>query len=210
MKKFIDTFHYLTQDLPDKTHIQQVEIACSQGAKWVQYRCLTKSDEEMLEELHPIASICDDWGTTLIVANHVHLVSQADIQGVHIEDMEADLSAIRTQIGDDKTLGASANTIHQIKNHIKNGADYIGCGPFDITYTKPNDSPLWGINGYVEALKSLQDQNLNIPLVAAGGVNLDSVKQLMNTGIHGVAVSAAVNKAADPAKAFKQFYQLLH
>ncbi len=59
MKKFVDTFHYLTQDLPHISHVAQVETACSQGAKWVQYRCLSKSDEEMLTEIHQIASICE-------------------------------------------------------------------------------------------------------------------------------------------------------
>lgn len=210
MKKFIDTFHYLTQDLPDRTHLEQVEMACEQGAKWIQYRCLTKSDDEMLQELHPIASVCDDWGTTLIVTNHVHLVNQADIQGVHVEDMDADVNKVRAIIGDDKTLGASANTLEQIKNHIKNGADYIGCGPFDITYTKPNNSALWGINGYDLVVKELQKEGLSIPLIAAGGVSLAALDQLMHTGIYGVAVSAAVNKAEDPANAFKQFYQFLH
>src|SRR6476661_7195095 len=190
MKKFIDTLHYLTQDLSDKTHLQQVETACSQGAKWIQYRCLSKIDEEMLEELHPIAAVCGDWGTTLIITNHVHLVHRADIQGVHIEDMDADLSKIRTIIGDDKTLGASANTIDQIKNHIKNGADYIGCGPYAITETKPNNSPLWNVNGYTLAVKALKHEGLSIPLIAAGGVNLEAIDELMATGIHGVAASA--------------------
>jgi thiamine-phosphate pyrophosphorylase len=210
MKKFIDTFHYLTQDLPGRSHLQQVEIACNEGAKWIQYRCFSKSEEEMLEELHQIANICDDWGTTLIVTDHYQLLPKADIQGVHIEDMKADISFIRQIIGEDKTLGASATNLAQLVNHIKNGADYIGCGPFSHTETKPNTEKYWAIEGYVSAIVELQKLGLTVPLIAAGGINLENVDDLMRTGIHGVAVSAAVNKSDEPANTFKQFYRLLH
>jgi thiamine-phosphate pyrophosphorylase len=143
------------------------------------------------------------------VTNHYHLILLADIQGVHMEDMNADLKIIRQQIGEDKTLGASATNFEQIKNHIQNTADYIGCGPFAHTDTKPNDNVHWGINGYQETIEKLKDQNLEIPLIAAGGVCPKDIEDLLETGIHGVAVSAAINKRENPAQAYKEFHQLI-
>ena len=115
MKKYISKFHYLTQDLPNRSHIKQAEIACSAGANWLQYRCLTKTDEELIAEINQIAAICDDWGTTLILTNHYHLLERVDAQGVHIEDFDADFRAIRKVIGDEKTLGASATNIKRLQ-----------------------------------------------------------------------------------------------
>lgn len=209
MKKFISKLHYLTQDLRDRTHLEQVILACESGCKWIQYRCLSKSNQEMLEELHQIATVCDDWGTTLLVTNHWHLLPQADIQGVHIEDMDADVSIIRAKIGEDKILGASATYYPQIVNHIKNGVDYIGCGPFAHTDTKPNNHQHWDVTGYQNMMDNLAKDELSIPLIAAGGVNLESVKALMETGIHGIAVSGAINKSNNPSAAYKDFHQLL-
>src|ERR1700712_5587200 len=114
MKKYISKFHYLTQDLPNRSHAEQAQIACSARANWVQYRCLTKADDELIDEINEIAAICDDWGATLIITNHYHLLDRVDAQGVHIEDFDADLQAIRTHIGDDKTLGASATNFEQL------------------------------------------------------------------------------------------------
>lgn len=210
MKKFVDTFHYLTQDLTTSSHIEQVKSACEQGAKWVQYRCFSKTEEEMLEELHQIASICDDWGTTLIVTDHYQLLRKADIQGVHIENMDANLSIIREIIGEDKTLGASANTLEQVIKHIKNSADYVGCGPYTHTDTKPNLLPHWEVNNYKEAVIRLKNEGFNTPLIACGGIQLSDVEELLNTGIKGVAVSSAINKSENPALAFKQLYRMLH
>lgn len=210
MKKFIGKFHYLTQDLPNLSHLQQAKMACQSGANWIQYRCFSKTEVQMLEELHQIAEICDEWGTTLIITQHYQLVKLADIQGVHIEDMDANLNEIRSYIGNNKTLGASANTIQQIITHYTNTADYIGCGPYAHTNTKPNKKAHWGIPGYINAVAKLNQLNINVPLIAAGGITLNDVDALLQTGIYGVAVSEAVNKALNPAQAYKNIYQRVY
>jgi thiamine-phosphate pyrophosphorylase len=204
MKKYISKFHYLTQDLPHRSHVDQAHIACGAGANWIQYRCLTKSDEELIDEIDQIAAICDDWGATLIITNHYQLIGMVDVQGVHIEDFDADFAAIREEIGDDKTLGASATNIEDLLRVQASGViDYCGYGPFAHTDTKPNDKPLLGFAGY----RALQNQPIEIPVIAVGGIQLADVGPLLETGIHGIAVSAAVNLAENPATALREFYK---
>ncbi len=207
MKKYISKFHYLTQDLPNRSHADQAHIACGAGANWIQYRCLTKTDDELIEEINEIAGICDDWGTTLIITNHYHLLDKVDAQGVHIEDFDADLVAIREYISDEKTLGASATNIERLLQVQNTGVvDYCGYGPFAHTDTKPNNKPLLGFEGYRE----IQKHMVEIPVIAVGGVTLRDVEPLMEAGIYGIAVSAAVNLSIDPAEAVKAFYRKLY
>jgi thiamine-phosphate pyrophosphorylase len=204
MKKYVSRFHYLTQDLPDRSHAAQVQMACESGANWIQYRCLTKPEDELIHEINEVAGICDDWGATLILTNHYHLLDKVDAQGVHIEDPEADLNAIRSVIGSDKTLGASATTITGLlKIQALGVVDYCGYGPFAYTETKPNNEPLLGFDGY----RRLGKFAIDIPVIAVGGIQLTDVEQLLNTGIFGIAVSSAVNLAVDPKLAFKEFYR---
>lgn len=207
MKKYISKFHYLTQDLPNRTHIEQAQIACEAGANWLQYRCLTKTDVELVDEINQIAQICDDWGATLIITNHYHLLDRVDVQGVHIEDFDADFGAIRAQIGEDKTLGASATNVKRLLATQATGmVDYCGYGPFAHTDTKPNNSPLMGVEGY----KQLQRMMVEIPVIAVGGIQLPDVDALLQTGVYGIAVSAAVNLSPDPAAAVKAFYKKIY
>lgn len=211
MQKYISKLHYLTQDLSGSSHLAQVMKACENGANWIQYRCFSKDEEQLLDDINRIAEVCDDWGTTLIVTDHVPLIQQADIQGIHIEDMKADFRSIRKEIGADKTLGASANTIEDIQRIADSGVvDYIGCGPLRITLTKPNDYPLLGVNGYKLIADEMKNKGISIPLLAVGGVTADDVDELLKAGVYGVAVSAAVNLSSDPAKAFKEIYKKLH
>lgn len=207
MKKYISKFHYLTQDLPDRSHVQQVEIACQAGANWIQYRCLTKPEDELIEEINQIAVICDDWGATLIITDHYQLLDRVDVQGVHIEDFDADLPAIRRDIGQEKTLGASASNVEQLLQVQRTQvADYCGYGPFAQTSTKPNDQPLLGFQGY----RQLQKYPVDIPVIAVGGIRLDDIQPLSETGVYGFAISAAINLAIDPGAAFKEIYRKIY
>jgi thiamine-phosphate pyrophosphorylase len=207
MKKYISKFHYLTQDLANRSHAEQAYTACSSGANWLQYRCLSKTDDELITEINEIAEICDEWGATLILTNHYHLLGEVDVQGVHIEDFDADFAAIRKQIGDDKTLGASATNIEKLLYIQGTGVvDYCGYGPFAHTETKPNNKPLLGFEGY----RVLQKYAIEIPVIAVGGIQLADVEHLLETGVYGIAVSAAVNLAPNPGRALKEFYQKIY
>jgi thiamine-phosphate pyrophosphorylase len=211
VKKYISKFHYLTQDLGHRPHMEQVQIACEAGANWIQYRCFSESDTVMIGELHGLASVCDDWGATLILTDHYHLLDKVDAQGVHLENMNADFKAIREIIGDEKTLGASANSIADIQRIADSGVvDYIGCGPFSITRTKPNDYAVLGIKGYEMIIREMKERTIETPLLAVGGIQINDVDALIQTGIFGIAVSAAVNLSDDPGRALKEFYHRLY
>ena len=209
MKKYIEKLHFITHDIVQHTHIAQAQLACEAGAKWIQYRCLSKTDDELLTDINQIAEICDDWGATLIVTDHIHLKGKADIQGFHIENMEADFIALRKRIGEEYTLGGSANTTENLIRLAKEGADYAGFGPFKLTTTKPNGSPLLGIKGYANAMEMLKTQNIDLPILAVGGVTLKDIAPLMATGVHGIAASSAINQAEDLSVAYEDFYKTI-
>lgn len=209
MKKYIEQLHFITHDLPAHTHVEQARIVCEAGGKWIQYRCLTKDDDALLNDINQIAGICDDWGATLIVTDHIHLQGKADIQGFHIEDMNADFLQIRAQVGAACTLGGSSNTLDGLLRLANEGVDYAGFGPFSHTDTKPNSYPHLGVQGYEQAMQELKAQQVALPVLAVGGVTINDVHALMQTGIFGIAVSAAINQAEDMEAAYLEFYQKL-
>ena len=206
MKKFIEKFQFITHDIPTLTHVEQAQIACGAGAKWIQYRCLTKDDDALLEDINQIAEICDDWGATLIVTDHVHLNGKADIQGFHIEDMDADFVKLRQLLGEAITIGGSSNTVEGLLRLSAEGVDYAGFGPFSVTTTKPNQATLLGVSGYADAMTALRAKGIALPVLAVGGVQLSDIEDLMATGIFGIAASAAINQAPDMEEAYLDFY----
>ncbi len=209
MKKYIEKLHFITHDIPQYSHVEQAQMACEAGAKWIQYRCLSKVDEGLLADINVIAEICDDWGATLIVTDHIHLKGKADIQGFHIEDMNMDFIDLRKKIGEEYTLGGSANTIENLIRLAKEGADYAGFGPFKLTTTKPNNSRLLGVDGYANAIKELKSLTIDLPILAVGGVTLKDIAPLLSTGVYGIAASSAINQAEDLRLAYESFYKAI-
>ncbi len=205
MKKFVDKFHFITNETPKMSSVSQAQKACEAGGKWIQYRCLHKSDTDILEEINQIAAICDDWGTTLIVTDHIHLAGKADIQGFHIENPEADIAAIRRELGDAYTLGVSALSPDAVLKMAKAGADYIGFGPFAKTTTKPNNFPFISLETYQKTVENLNKIGLNIPIIAVGGIEVQNIQDLRNTGVYGIAASAAIINAPDFEEAYASF-----
>lgn len=208
MKKYVSKFHYLTHDLPGFSHIRQVQMACSAGANWIQYRCLTKPEDELVDEINEIAEICDEWGATLVIANHYDLIDRVDAQGVHIDDIDADLPTIRKVIGQDKTLGVSAADISEVLKLQNTGVvDYFTYGPFATAVNEDADGkPALGFSGY----RDLEKLNIGIPVIAVGGIRPGDVENLLQTGVNGIAISSAINQVANPAEMIKEFYRKLY
>ena len=202
----ISRFHYLTQDLPDISHQELAEIACKNGIRWIQLRVKNKPFEDWLQIAKDVKQICNHFQTILIINDHAEIAKAVDADGVHVGKNDVTVLAARKIVGESKIIGATANTLQDILAHQKNGVNYIGLGPYKFTKTKEKLNPILGLEGYSIIQQS---NNSSIPIIAIGGIQLEDVQPLMNTGIHGVAVSSVINLADDKAKVISSFLELL-
>ena len=201
----IHRFHYLTQDLPDISHQELAEIACKNGIRWIQLRVKNKSHEEWLQIAKEVKSVCDKYQAILIINDNVVIAKEVDAHGVHLGKKDMSVAEARKILGKDKIIGGTANTIVDIEHLQSAGVDYIGLGPYKFTSTKEKLNPILGLEGY----SIIQQFNSTVPIIAIGGIKLEDVKSLMNTGIHGIAVSSVINLAEDKAKVISSFLELV-
>ena len=80
----------------------------------------------------------------------------------------------------------------------RQGADYIGCGPFRFTTTKKKLSPVLGLEGYRDIVLKMRENGIDLPIVAIGGITVDDIPAIMGTGVTGIALSGAILNAEDP------------
>ena len=123
----------------------------------------------------------------------------AGVQGVHLGQLDMAVGEARRLLGADKIIGGTANTMAQLREHYRQGADYIGLGPYRYTTTKKNLSPVLGLEGYRAIMAGLRAEGVDIPVVAIGGIGAADVAALLATGLHGVAFSGMLVHAGDPA-----------
>ena len=174
-----------------QTLLEQVESALKGGATCVQLREKELDFDSFLAEAVELKTLCSRYGVPLIINDNVEIALRCGADGVHVgqEDMEA--GSVRAKVGPDMIVGVTAKTVEQALAAQRAGADYLGSGAVFGSATKTNARPM-----SKETLREICDA-VTIPVVAIGGINLQNIRELENTGIHGVAVVSGIFAAED-------------
>ena len=154
--------------------------------------------------------LCEEYLANFIVNDNLYLAQQIAADGVHLGLSDMKIDEARAILGATKIIGGTANTFEDIVNHAKNGCDYIGLGPFRFTSTKEKLSPILGLSGYYEILEKLKKNNIEIPVYAIGGITLKDLNPLIETGIHGIAVSGIITKSDEKELLIQQLNEKLY
>ena len=181
------------------------EEACKGGVDWIQLRVKNKNEDEWKLIALEAKKICKARGAKLIINDSVKLAKIVGADGVHLgkEDMPPDEA--RKLLGPDFIIGGTANTIEDIQRLALLKVDYIGLGPFRFTNTKKNLSPLLGIQGYIDLMKECEAESIKVPIIAIGGIQMEDVDAILETGIYGIAVSSAISDSANISEAASEF-----
>ena len=175
-------------------YLDGVRIALEGGCRWIQLRMKDASEEEVLKTAESTRKLCRQYDAVFLLDDYVELVERSGADGVHL--------------GKDKIIGGTANTFEDVKRIYSAGADYIGCGPFRFTTTKKKLSPILGLDAYSRIIKQMNAYGINIPVIAIGGILLQDVSDIMQTGVSGVAISGAIlnaNNDDNPVTTMKRF-----
>ena len=62
-----------------------------------------------------------------------------------------------------------------------------------------------GAEGYRTILGRMRTENIPLPVVAIGGIELPDIPQIMRTGVDGIALSGAIARADSPATTTANF-----
>ena len=176
---------------------RQTEDVCKGGIKWIQFRMKDSCLEEKLKEGALVAAISRKWNATFIVNDDIEIAQRLDADGVHLGLSDMDPLEARKILGDDAIIGATCNTFEDICLRYKQKVDYIGLGPLRFTSTKKNLSPVIGIEGYNEIIRKCKEADINIPIVAIGGILVDDIKNILDTGVYGIAISSLITSSED-------------
>ncbi|HEY4109312.1 thiamine phosphate synthase [Puia sp.] len=189
--------YFLTMDEAPVDPIQQVEAACDAGIRWIQLRMKLAPDEEVLEVARAAKKICMERDCVLIINDRVAVAAESGADGVHLGKQDMSTAEARRLLGEGRIIGGTANTIEDIREHWRQGADYIGLGPCRYTTTKKNLSPILGLAGYQRILGQMRREQIPLPVVAIGGIGMEDVAPLLDAGLHGIAFSGMLVRAED-------------
>ena len=197
----ISKLHYISQGNTPEEHLNNIQAACTAGADWVQLRLKNVDPKTILETAKKAREITGHFQTRLIINDYYKVAKEVNADGVHLGKKDACPKKVKEYLGKFYSVGGTANTLEDCKDLLEKKVDYIGLGPFRFTETKKKLSPVLGIVGY----KALVDElKTDTPIIAIGGIELNDVKEIINTGVFGIAVSGAITKNFNSISAFNK------
>jgi thiamine-phosphate pyrophosphorylase len=201
---------YISQGNTIDEQLNNIRQALENGCKWIQLRFKKATSEDMETLAEAVKKLCTEFAATFIINDNVPLAQKINADGVHLGLKDMKISNAREILGSNKIIGGTANTLEDVQKQIKKGADYIGLGPFRFTKTKDNLSPILGVEGYQNMVTELRLLGISTPIYAIGGIQLEDVPAIIQTGIHGIAVSGLITESDNKTELITKLNETLY
>ncbi|MBQ9505215.1 MAG: thiamine phosphate synthase [Lachnospiraceae bacterium] len=188
--------------LNGRTLTEVVRESLEGGATFIQLREKDLDEENFLKEAWELKALCAEYGVPFVINDNVEIAKEIDADGVHVGQSDMEAGNVREELGPDKIIGVSAQTVEQAVLAEKRGADYLGVGAVFPTGSKDDAEDV-----SKETLKAICEA-VSIPVIAIGGISRDNVGELAGSGLAGIAVISAIYAQSDIVEATKDLKRL--
>ncbi len=188
--------------LGERTLASCVEEALAGGAT-VQLRDKHAAPDALAAEAAELLALCRAAGVPFLVNDDVECALAVGADGVHVGQDDMACERARALLGPDAIVGVSTQTVEQARAAEAAGADYLGVGGVRGTATKPEAGVL-----APEEFRAIAAA-VDIPIVAIGGINGDTLPLLADLNVDGAAVVSAIFAADDIAAATRELSRIM-
>jgi thiamine-phosphate pyrophosphorylase len=176
------------------------EVLCGAGVQLMQLRDKRGSAAQIYSQVRKLAGVLGPRGVRLIVNDRPEIAAMTASAGVHVGQEDLPVEAARRICGPPLWVGISTHNLKQLRAADATSADYIAVGPIFPTSTKANPDAVVGID-FLRAARQLTRK----PLVAIGGITIESAADVFRAGADSVAVIRDLIAASDPGERAREY-----
>jgi len=170
------------------------------GVQLVQYRDKRGTARKIFDVSASLVARLGPRGVRVIVNDRADIAAMAGAGGVHVGQEDLPVEDARRVCGKSLWVGVSTHNLEQLRAAGRTSADYIAVGPIFPTSTKENPDPVVGIE-FLRAARKIAGK----PLVAIGGITVESAGEVYAAGADSVAVIGDLMSARDPAARAREY-----
>lgn len=179
------------------------ESLAGAGARLLQIRAKNATARAVFEVARDLCSRLGPRGIGFIVNDRPDVAVLAGAAGVHLGQDDLPVEEARKTCGNSLWVGVSTHNDEQFRRATATSADYIAVGPVFPTESKQNPDPVVGLDFLRWARANTQK-----PLVAIGGITVESAEHVFRAGADSVAVIRDLSAAADPAARARAYLEI--
>lgn len=187
------------------SHYELAKMAVKGGADMIQLRDKFLPTSELIQVAVKISAYCKKHKVLFLVNDRVDVAMIAGADGVHLGKEDIPVQEARKLLGRNKVIGGTAHSLSEARLREKEGADYIGYGHIFPTASKHKPEKPKGTAELGKIVKKIKT-----PIIAIGGIGIENISEVMQTGVHGAAVIGSVVKNKNPQKAVKELREAIY
>jgi thiamine-phosphate pyrophosphorylase len=176
------------------------------GATLLQLRAKRSSSRDFLAFAEAVVDRATAFGARVIVNDRADIARLSGAAGVHVGQDDLAPADVRTFVGTTAIVGLSTHSAAQLEAAVTQPVDYLAVGPVFGTTTKETGYTAVGVDLVREAA-SLAPAAL--PVVAIGGITLDSAPDVIRAGAASVAVITDLLAGNAPSARVRAFLDRL-
>lgn len=183
--------------------LRKVRLALQGGTRVLQYRNKLGSAAVRLAQAGALRELTREFAVPLIINDDAMLALRVDADGVHLGGEDGSIAAARHALGGKKIIGVSCYNQPGLAHLAAiQGADYVAFGAFYASTVKPA-APVATLDLLRQARREI-----NLPLVAIGGITVENGASVLSAGAGALAVISALFSSPDIQLAARQLANL--
>ena len=179
----------------------------SGGATLLQLRAKAAPGGWLFATASAIVALAHEANARVILNDRADIARLSGADGVHVGQDDLAPALVHLVVSEQTTVGFSTHTQEQVDAAVGQPVSYVAVGPVFHTRTKPSEDNAIGLAGVREAARATRAAGL--PLVAIGGIALESAPDVLAAGADSVAVISDLLADGNPEARVRAYLERL-
>ena len=175
------------------------------GATFIQIRAKHFASGELLDLCDAAVAMAQPYGGWIVVNDRVDVARMAGAAGVHVGQDDVPPRQAREILGTAAIVGVSTHSVPQADTALSEPITYVAVGPVFGTRTKDTGYEAVG----VDLVSAVARRAGALPVVAIGGITLDTAVSVLAAGASSVAIIGDLLASGDPAARAADYRRVL-
>ena len=178
----------------------QVKMVLEGGCKWIELDMNDATAEEVKAIIENLIPLCKEADAILVVDDYVDIVKEMEVTGLRLIKDSKNVGEVRNILEGGPIIGVNVST----------AGDIYALKGIDVDYVTIEINEPHSLDSIYKIVSEVREAGINMPIVAIGEITIENIKEVIATGVNGVAMSDAIVNAENPTEYTKKILSILY
>lgn len=179
---------------------EQVKMVLEGGCKWIELDINDATAEEVKAIIENLIPLCKEADAILVVDDYVDIVKEMEVTGLRLIKDSKNVGEVRNILEGGPIIGVNVST----------AGDIYALKGIDVDYVTIEINEPHSLDSIYKIVSEVREAGINMPIVAIGEITIENIKEVIATGVNGVAMSDAIVNAENPTEYTKNILSKLY